>query len=218
MKKLIFLTLMLAGFIIPVKSQANKTGVLQNLENNNKSGQELVTTATLKSASRLFADKGDLTSVIVIIPADSSVIVLGSDSTYLNVRFQDAEGFIYRKDAVINPEKVPITTAEEQQNQDQPQYDIPEQQQQEQQQEQAAPQQSRFTYLENKYGSSMASKLMAGKIWKGMNSEMVNDSWGTAQKINRVISGNTVKEEWIYKNTWLYFENDILVDWGPVKR
>jgi hypothetical protein len=46
---------------------------------------------------------------------------------------------------------------------------------------------------------------------------MVNDTWGSPQKINRVISGNTVKEEWIYKNTWLYIEDDILREWGPVK-
>ncbi len=51
-----------------------------------------------------------------------------------------------------------------------------------------------------------------------MNSEMVKDSWGTAEKINRVISGNIIKEEWIYKNTWLYFENNTLVEWGPVRK
>ena len=47
-----------------------------------------------------------------------------------------------------------------------------------------------------------------------MNSEMVKDSWGTAEKINRIISGNIIKEEWIFKNTWLYFENNTLVEWG----
>ncbi|HKK42497.1 MAG TPA: hypothetical protein VJ963_08830 [Bacteroidales bacterium] len=217
MKKLILMALLVAGMAISGNAQSDKTQVLRGLENNSQSDQEMVTTATLKSASRLFAEKGDLTSVIVIIPADSIVIVLGSDSTYLNVSFQGTEGFIYRKDAAINPEKVALASVEE--PADQSRYQVPQEQQQQQQvQQQEPPQESRFTYLENKYGSSMATKLMAGKIWKGMNSEMVNDSWGTAQKINRVISDNTVKEEWIYRNTWLYFENDILVDWGPVKR
>ena len=78
-------------------------------------------------------------------------------------------------------------------------------------------QQSRFSYLENKYGSNMAARLTSGKIWKGMNSEMVRDSWGPAEKINRVISGNIIKEEWIYTNTWLYFENNTLVEWGPIR-
>jgi hypothetical protein len=50
-----------------------------------------------------------------------------------------------------------------------------------------------------------------------MNTQMVKDSWGSPKKINRVISSNMVKEEWIYKNSWLYFENSTLADWGPVK-
>jgi hypothetical protein len=79
-------------------------------------------------------------------------------------------------------------------------------------------QQSRFSYLENKYGSNMANRIFSGKIWKGMNSEMVKDSWGTADKINRIISGNITKEEWIFRNTWLYFENNTLLEWGPVKK
>jgi len=50
-----------------------------------------------------------------------------------------------------------------------------------------------------------------------MTAEMVRDSWGKPQKINRVISGNDVKEEWIFKSSWLYIENDYLVEWGPVR-
>ena len=79
-------------------------------------------------------------------------------------------------------------------------------------------QQSRFSYLENKYGSNMAARLLSGKIWKGMNSEMVKDSWGISEKINRIVSGNIIKEEWIYRNTWLYFENNSLVEWGAIKK
>jgi hypothetical protein len=64
----------------------------------------------------------------------------------------------------------------------------------------------------------MAARLDAGKIWKGMTAEMVQDSWGVPQKINRVISGNNIREEWIYRNSWLFFENDRLIEWGPVRR
>ena len=63
----------------------------------------------------------------------------------------------------------------------------------------------------------MAARLGAGKIWKGMSAEMVRDSWGSPSKINRVI-GNNVREEWVYRNTWLFIENNTLVDWGPVKQ
>jgi hypothetical protein len=163
------------------------------------------TTATLKNSSRLFATKDDLTSVILIIPADSVVTVLDSDSTYLHVVFEENEGYIFNKKVVLN--NVPVKTQQASSSQE----PVRETQQTSEQE------QSRFSYLENKYGTNLAARLMAGKIWKGMNSDMVKDSWGTAEKINRVISGNIVKEEWIFRNTWLYFENNTLVEWGPVK-
>ena len=168
--------------------------------------RRLQITAKLKSSSRLFEAKDDLTSVILIIPADSTVTVLDSDSTYLRVLYGENEGFIFKRHAELD--KTPVITQQTIQSQPTVQEPLPDREQQ----------QSRFSYLENKYGSNMAARLIAGKIWKGMNSEMVKDSWGTAEKINRIISGNIVKEEWIFKNTWLYFENNALVDWGPVRR
>jgi len=40
---------------------------------------------------------------------------------------------------------------------------------------------SRYTYLENKYGPSLAA-VVSGKIWKGMNAQMVKDSWAHQRK------------------------------------
>ena len=76
----------------------------------------------------------------------------------------------------------------------------------------------RFTYLENKYGTTMAIKMNSGKIWKGMSAEMILDSWGKPQKINRSINADLIREEWIYNNSWLFIENNSLIDWGPVNR
>lgn len=163
-------------------------------------------TATLKSSSRLFSVKDDMTSVVIIIPAGSTVKVLDSDSTYMHVTFEENEGYIFSKTAMID--KNPVNIAQMIQKQSQPNS-------QQTYKEQPL---SRFSYLEKKYGTTMATRLYSGKIWKGMNSEMVKDSWGTAQKINRTINGNTVQEEWLYKTTWLYFENNTLMDWGPVKQ
>ena len=191
MKSLLILTV----FIIlsaQTNAQINKT------ENKN-------VTATLKSSSRLFSIKDDMTSVVVIIPTGSTVKVLDSDSTYMHVTFEENEGYIFSRTAIID--KTPVNIAQMIQNQ--PQASVP----------QTVKEQplSRFSYLEKKYGTTMATRLYSGKIWKGMNSEMVKDSWGTSQKINRTINGNTVQEEWIYKTTWLYFENNTLIDWGPAK-
>jgi len=192
--------------IIPVRAQANKADQLQTLEKNQPAYQNVTTTGTLKSSSRLFGTKDDLTSVILIIPADSIVTILDSDSTYFHVIYEENEGYILKRHVVIN--NAPVSTSQTIQSQQQVQEVQPSQEQQD----------NRFSYLENKYGSNMAARLIAGKIWKGMNSEMVKDSWGTAEKINRVITGNVIKEEWIFKNTWLYFENNTLVEWGPVRK
>jgi hypothetical protein len=209
MKKFIFplILLLISAF---VSAQENRIERLQDLEQNNSVNQDQPVTATVTSATRLFGDKYDLTSVITLIPADSVVEVLDSDSTYYTVAFGEFEGFIYKRHAVIN--KTPVRT-------NPVSYQLQAQTQHEQEQEQIQPPQiSRFSYLENKYGTSMAARLNAGKIWKGMTAEMVKDSWGTPQKINRVINANLVKEEWIYRNTWLYIENNILVEWGPIRQ
>jgi hypothetical protein len=205
MKKILFLTfLSVVTFLL--QGQTGKADQLQALEQNQNDNQNITATATLKVASRLFATKDDLTTVILIIPADSIVAVLDSDSTYLHVVFEENEGYILRRQAILN--EVPVNAQPVIQSRPAAQQTEPVQEQQ----------QSRFSYLENKYGSNMANRIFSGKIWKGMNSEMVKDSWGTADKINRIISGNITKEEWIFRNTWLYFENNTLLEWGPVKK
>ena len=209
MEKL-FSLLLLLSLAFSVPAQDNRSVILQDLEKNQATNQNVTSSATLKSASRLFADKNDLTSVILVIPSGSEVEVLGADSTYLHVVFDENEGYILRRHAVMN--EVSVASRATSQTQQNVQEAEP---QQSQQQRQGV---SRFTYLENKYGSNMAAKMIAGKVWKGMSAEMVRDSWGKPLKINRVITSNTIKEEWIYKSSWLYLENDVLYSWGPIKK
>lgn len=206
MKKTIIISLLMFG-VFSLNAQNNRAVVLQELEEQQFATQEIAITATMKSSTRLFGDKNDLTTVILIIPSGSVVTVLDSDSTYLHVNYEENEGFIFRRHAVIN--KAPVRSTQVIQPQQRLQQEAPMQQQQQEI--------SRFSYLENKYGTNMATRLIAGKIWKGMNAGMVKDSWGAAEKINRVISGNVIKEEWIFSNTWLYLENNTLVEWGPVR-
>jgi hypothetical protein len=210
MKKLI-----LSGiFLLLISSaypQLTKTDAFQDTEKVQPAFQTIVTTAILKSASRLFKDKDDLTSVIMVIPKDSIVDVLpGSYDTFLHVLFEGNEGFIYAQHAELSRPPDPVKPAAAQSS---VQEQIVEQETR-QVQKQAI---NRYEYLENKYGPSLAIKLYEGKIWKGMHSQLVKDSWGSPKKINRVISGNIVKEEWFYNNTWLYFQNSTLTEWGPAK-
>ncbi len=210
MKKIILSGLFLF-LISSVYLQVTKADVFQDLENNKSGEQTTVTTATLKTASRLFKDKDDLTSVILVIPKDSVVYVLGSDTTFLHVVFHDNEGYIYSRHAEINN---PVTVAGP---------DIVQQpsdlQESAGQEERPVQKQtiSRYAYLEKKYGPSLAARLYEGKIWKGMSAQMAKDSWGSPKKINRVISGNIVKEEWFFTSTWLRFQNSTLAGWGPIK-
>jgi hypothetical protein len=201
-----FVILLAIISVISLNAQTNKLDKLQTLEQNNTGNQNVTTTGKLTNSSRLFASKDDLTTVILIIPADSIVTVLDADSTYLHVVFEDNEGYIFNRHVVLN--RVPVKNQQS--------YVTPPSTQQNE--SAGDQQQNRFSYLENKYGTNMASRLISGKIWKGMNSDMVKESWGMAEKINRIISGNIVKEEWIFRNTWLYFENNTLLEWGPVKK
>ncbi len=222
-----YLSFLMIFLAFTVNAQEDKTGLLQDLENDQalnsvsevqtdvSDDQDVIMTARLKSATRLFGDKYDLTSVIMVLPADTELEILDSDSTYLHVIIEDYEGYIYEKHAIISEASKPVL----------PEPEIAEEEavvpEEEPVQQTVQPVQerevSRFTYLENKYGSNTAAKLMAGKIWKGMEAEMILDSWGNPRKINRVISGNVIKEEWIFRNTWLYIENDILTEWGPIR-
>jgi hypothetical protein len=210
MKRIIFSGIIFFVFCV-LNAQISKTDVLQDLEKSQPAVQATVATATLKSASRLFKDKDDLTSVIMVVPKDSIVEVLpGPYDTFLHVIFEDNEGYIYAQHAVLNKPSVlanpvvPHAAAQEERS-DQEARPV---------QQQAI---SRYEYLENKYGPSLAMKLYERKIWKGMHSQLVKDSWGSPKKISRVISGNIVKEEWFYNKTRLYFQNSTLAEWGPVK-
>lgn len=204
-----FLFFLLAIVTVSLAAQADKTNVLQDLEKGNKDQQQ---TATLKYSSRLFGEKDDMTTVIMVIPSGSTVTVLGSDSTYYNVAFNDDKGFIFKRDAVIDDAAThDLKAARQMYNQQQNEL-------QTQQLPASNPEVSRLSNLETKYGLKVAALISAGKIWKGMSPDMIRDSWGEPAKVSKTFEGNMVKEEWVYKNTWLYIENNILKDWGPIEK
>jgi hypothetical protein len=189
-----------------VFSQGSNTEILNDLEKTNATNQEYVLTATLKSSSRLFEAKEDLTSVILVIPAGSIVKILGSDSTYYHVAYGEDTGYIFKNHATIN--KTPLTL-EQVNKQPEQVSDTPQEQPKEV---------TRLSYLQNKYGPTMAEKLYAGKIWRGMTSQMVRDSWGVPLKVSRNMEQSPAKEEWHYNKAILVIENNTLTDWKEAKK
>ena len=68
--------------------------------------------------------------------------------------------------------------------------------------------------LTKKYGSQeIAEKIMAKKIWIGMTSAMALESWGKPTDINRSVGSWGIHEQWVYGDTYLYFEDGVLTSW-----
>jgi hypothetical protein len=190
---------------IALFSQGSKNDNLNDPEKSNSANQEYVLTATLKSSSRLFESKEDLTSVILVIPSGSVVKILGSDSTFYHVAYGEDAGYINKSHAVINKTPMvmePVTKQPEQADNTQPE---------------PPKEVTRLSYLQNKYGPGMAEKLYAGKIWRGMTSQMVRDSWGVPLKVSRYMEQTPVKEEWYYNKAVLVIENNTLIDWREAR-
>lgn len=205
-----------SGFLLIIfttaGAQAGREYVLHNPEVKQESVQAAGLRATMKCASRLFRYKDDLTSVILIIPADSIVSVIDSDSAFLKVDFEGNEGFIYALHAkIIRPAAITKPAPK------QDQIDFQKAAVQEESNAGIKLYSRRKAYLENKYGELIAKKLLSGKIWKGMTAEMVSDSWGSPVKIKRTIGQSSVREEWLCRNYLLYFEDNILAGWKSVK-
>jgi hypothetical protein len=173
------------------------------------SAQELQK-ATTRGAVRLFGDKDDLTTVITLIPAGSSVEIIKPDIEYTLIRFDNSEGFVKSDNLVTAQTPAPVQAT----------GNIPATQTpytaQSQPQPQAQPQ-DRYEMLTMKYGKDIGKRLFQHKVWKGINADMARDSWGKPKQINRMYVDQSVDEEWIYSQKWLYFRDNILIEWGPVK-
>jgi len=169
------------------------------------SGQDLQR-ATTSGAVRLFGDKDDLTSVIMLIPAGSTVEIIKADIEYSLIRYDNSEGYV--KSDKLAPQNVP----------DSPTPLVSQESLAASQTPLAAYQPAdRFEMLTMKYGSTLGKSLYQHKIWKGATEEMARDSWGKPKQINRTYVDQSVEEEWIYTKKWLYFRDGVVIEWGPNK-
>lgn len=198
MKKLLFITVLVL-FSVPVAlSQVTGAETRHDGELPSLTGH-----ARLKQAARLFRDKDDLVSVITVIPAGTDVEVLSSEGAFLEVECGGNRGFLNAASVDFGKEtrsadKVSDTSEKKELRSSGPIKSV---------------RSNRYENLENKYGRETARRIAEGKIWKGMDAEMVIDSWGTPAKIIKLINYNNVMEEWYYRDTRLVFQNNKLVSW-----
>lgn len=64
--------------------------------------------------------------------------------------------------------------------------------------------------LTRKYGAKNAKDIMDGIIRTGMTKEMCRESWGNPDKINRTITSYGTSEQWVYGDSYVYFEGNRL--------
>ena len=154
-----------------------------------------------KSVCRLYADFENSSSVQGYIPKGSEVKLIEQSGEYLLVEYEGSTGWIEaaRTDLSMS------TTM------NQPVQDINRDRQELQQQIPV----DRFSLLIEKYGYRTGKSIYEHKIWKGMDHNMVRDSWGKPVNITRESNAEGTLEMWTYRKTWLLFRNDILADWGP---
>lgn len=71
----------------------------------------------------------------------------------------------------------------------------------------------RLNKFTKKYGKEVGKKVADKKIWIGMTKDMCIDSWSEPRDRNRSVGTWGVHEQWIYYNTYLYFEDGVLTSW-----
>ncbi len=64
--------------------------------------------------------------------------------------------------------------------------------------------------LTKKYGASNAKLIVEGKVRIGMTKAMCEEAWGSPDKINKTIGSWGTHEQWVYGNSYLYFEGNKL--------
>jgi hypothetical protein len=55
--------------------------------------------------------------------------------------------------------------------------------------------------------------IVKRKVMAGMNPEQVRAAWGRPERINRTVVPGHTTEQWVYGETYLYFDDGLLTSW-----
>ncbi len=68
-----------------------------------------------------------------------------------------------------------------------------------------------------RYGRKNGENIAAGKVWKGMTEQMLRDSWGEPDKIEKNVEKWGVFTQWYYGKITYFFRDGKLTDWEETK-
>lgn len=154
-----------------------------------------------KNKTYLLSEPSNLSKKIISIPAKSEVELIGYINSFFKVIYNKKIGFIW--DLYVEKNSMIETFKKSKTNQTK----IEEKQRKERLLAE------RKRRLKNKFGPTITKKILDSKIWIGMTKDMTIESWGKPKDINRTVGEWGVHEQWIYTNTYLYFENGKLKSW-----
>jgi len=66
--------------------------------------------------------------------------------------------------------------------------------------------------LITKWGYTNGKRIAEKKIWIGMSVDMTLESWGIPYRVSRNQGNWGMREQWIYSEAYLFFENGILTE------
>lgn len=164
----------------------------------------------------------DGNEMLTLLKKGSTVKVLGQNENNYKVIYNDVTGWVLKTALLseieynkkLEKEKT-IAIAENQKQKEQQKAESTANQANIKTQEEA--QTKRKAELIRKYGATDAQRISNGKIWLGMSDEMARASWGAPENINRTVGSWGVHEQWIYGDTYVYFENGKLTVWQDSK-
>jgi hypothetical protein len=65
-------------------------------------------------------------------------------------------------------------------------------------------------YRKRGWSEETVAAVLAGRVRIGMTKAMARAAWGEPSDINRTITASVVHEQWVYGDSYLYFDNGIL--------
>ena len=172
-----------------------------------------------KKKTYLMSEPSSRSTEIISIPENTPIEIIDYDNSFYKAIYKNKIGFIWgfyvEKDSILesykkyrdNEKKKKRTEEIEEKTRKEEELKKIEQ---EKQKKILA---KRKQMLIDKYGRTIANKILEGKIWLGMTKEMAIESLGRPNDINRTVNAYKINEQWVYDKIYLYFENDILISW-----